>query len=148
MKHRSPASKFIPLPFCLVQLPLGDEGPRGFPFLLLSLGVCIDTFLFVRVCVCRHRVSLSFGLPASCSHLPLAALNWKTEGRCGLGMQPVLVSLLGTGQGREGWKDTEGGHRGCAALGLTHACLPCQAIGIGHCLHTQRIMECECWKSP
>ena len=21
-------------------------------------------------------------------------------------------------------------------------------IGIGHCLQTQRIMECECWKSP
>ena len=41
-----------------------------------------------------------------------------------------------------------GGHRGYAAQGLTHACLPCQSIGIGHCLQTQRITECECWKSP
>ena len=34
------------------------------------------------VCLCMQTQGLSLlGLPASCSHLILAALNWKTEGR-------------------------------------------------------------------
>ena len=113
MKHRSPASKFIPLPFCLVQLPLGDEGPRGFPFLLLSLGVCIDTFLFVRVCVCRHNtcshppsplpappsVSVPLALPdlgcclySGSASLPPAILISDPSSECFLGLQAFLSS--------------------------------------------------------
>ena len=51
LKHRNPTSKFIPLPFCLVQLPLGDGDPRGFPSCFWAW-VCVLTHSSVYVSVC------------------------------------------------------------------------------------------------
>ena len=103
-------------------------------------GVCVC----VCVCVCADTGSLS---PLA-SRPPAHTCHWlHSTGRQRAG-EPWGCSLYRSaswawaGQ-RRVQRGPWGGHRCWAAQGLTHACLPCQSIGIGHCLQTQRIMECE-----
>ena len=77
------------------------------------------------VCLCvQTQVSLSFGLPASCSHLSLAALNWKTRGQVSPGDAACTGQPPGHSAGqRRVERGPWGGHRGCESTGAS-SCLP------------------------
>lgn len=100
-------------------------------------------------CVCEQTSRFLFsGLPVSCSCLPLAKPNQKRDVRGAPGMQPCQSASWALGRAEKGSDDLREDTDNIQHRGLLEHTLCISLLEVGHCLQTQRVMECKRWKNP